>query len=72
MYHLRDPYKWPHLPVVRDLFGRTSASASKMPTIDLAQAQFEHKAAVNRDYIAQPRITYRCVGWINCELIMIV
>ena len=29
------------------------------PTINLAQATKEHVLAVNRDYVAQPRITYR-------------
>ena len=31
------------------------------PTINLAQANKEHILAVNRDYVAQPRITYRYV-----------
>ena len=43
------------------------------PTINLAQANKEHILAVNRDYVAQPRITYRyahnqiskCIIWSN-------
>ena len=38
------------------------------PTINLAQANKEHVLAVNRDYVAQPRITYRYVQFLIFQI----
>ena len=38
------------------------------PTINLAQANKEHVLAVNRDYVAQPRITYRHVQFLTFHI----
>lgn len=38
------------------------------PTINLAQATKEHVLAVNRDYVAQPRITYRYMSKLQNRL----
>ena len=41
------------------------------PTIDLRQGFLEHAMAVNRDYVAQPRITYRTVSGVNGPLVIL-
>ena len=39
------------------------------PTINLAQANKEHVLAVNRDYVAQPRITYRYAQFLIFQIL---
>ena len=41
------------------------------PTISVRQGIYEHVQAVNRDYIAQPRITYRTVSGVNGPLVIL-
>jgi hypothetical protein len=41
------------------------------PTINLQQAVMEHTMAVNRDYVAQPRVTYRTVSGVNGPLVIL-
>ena len=40
-------------------------------TISIRQGMFEHTQAITRDYIAQPRITYRTVSGVNGPLVIL-
>ena len=42
-----------------------------MPTISVRQGQVDQVAAITRDYIAQPRITYRTVSGVNGPLVIL-
>ena len=42
-----------------------------MPTISIRQGQVDQVAAITRDYIAQPRITYRTVSGVNGPLVIL-
>ena len=41
------------------------------PTISLRQGQIDQVAALTRDYIAQPRITYKTVSGVNGPLVIL-
>lgn len=42
-----------------------------MPTISIRQGQVDQVAAITRDYIAQPRITYKTVSGVNGPLVIL-
>ena len=44
---------------------------SLKPTISLRQGQIDQVAAITRDYIAQPRITYKTVSGVNGPLVIL-
>ena len=41
------------------------------PTISIRQGQIDQVAAITRDYIAQPRITYKTVSGVNGPLVIL-
>jgi V-type H+-transporting ATPase subunit B len=41
------------------------------PTISIKQGLYEHTQAITRDYIAEPRITYRTVSGVNGPLVIL-
>ena len=40
-------------------------------TISIKQGLYEHTQAITRDYIAEPRITYRTVSGVNGPLVIL-
>ncbi len=44
---------------------------STSATIDIRQGLVEHAMAVSRDYVAQPRITYKTVSGVNGPLVIL-
>ena len=42
-----------------------------MPNISIRQGQVDQVAAITRDYIAQPRITYKTVSGVNGPLVIL-
>ena len=44
---------------------------SLKPTISIRQGQIDQVAAITRDYIAQPRITYKTVSGVNGPLVIL-
>jgi V-type H+-transporting ATPase subunit B len=53
------------------LHRNNSGSGFSMPTINIQDALVQHKMAVTRDYIAQPRITYKTVSGVNGPLVIL-
>ena len=49
----------------------TSEIKMTAKTISIRQGMFEHTQAITRDYIAQPRITYRTVSGVNGPLVIL-
>lgn len=50
---------------------RSEESRMSVPSISIRQGIHDQVAAITRDYIAQPRITYRTVSGVNGPLVIL-